>query len=78
MAWTTDKGGRREQAATWSCTPNGSARLTGASSISRDRVALTTARNHPAGDAALIALHIDARLVNQSAVRGVHRTGTTH
>ncbi|GAA3479505.1 hypothetical protein GCM10018966_040350 [Streptomyces yanii] len=47
MAWITDKDGRREQAATWSCTPNGSARLTGASSISRERVALmrvTTAR----------------------------------
>ncbi|MDI3385493.1 zf-HC2 domain-containing protein [Streptomyces sp. B-S-A8] len=39
VAWVVDRDGRREQAAVWSSTPNGSARLRGASSIPRDRVA---------------------------------------
>ncbi|MDI3405654.1 zf-HC2 domain-containing protein [Streptomyces cavernicola] len=39
VAWVVDRDGRREQAAVWTSTPNGSARLRGASSIPRDQVA---------------------------------------
>ncbi|MDI3418156.1 anti-sigma factor family protein [Streptomyces luteolus] len=39
VAWVVDRDGRREQAAVWMSTPNGSARLRGASSIPRDQVA---------------------------------------
>ncbi|MFF2506032.1 anti-sigma factor family protein [Streptomyces sp. NPDC058067] len=40
VAWVVDRHGHREQAAEWSSTPNGVARLRGASSIPRDQVAL--------------------------------------
>ncbi|MEV0058133.1 zf-HC2 domain-containing protein [Saccharopolyspora shandongensis] len=50
VAWVVARDGRTEQAATWSRTPTGEARLSGASAIPRDQVShllVTTGSGHP-------------------------------